>query len=193
MGKNELKYHLWLTLHDYAIPCARGQLLDHHLQLCDEPSTRKCTECIQSWLPLDGWKRQGLSLVHRPEGTLGERIDLAQRLLTAMDHIDAPSFNMIEHFKHLYPDISIEHCHLPIATAEQHPHEPTSETGSHRYLFVGSIHPSKGIHILLRAFARLTKEYTQYNVEHHRTGESIGCCEQLWTNLEDICTPHPHM
>ena len=161
-GKNSLQYHLWLTVHDYAIPCARGQLLDHHLQLCDEPITRKCTECIQSWLPLDGWKRQGTSVVHRPDQVLDERIELAERLVTTMDHIDAPSVNMMKHFQHIYPHISIQHCQLPIETAERQTEEPIdvpeSGTGIHRFLFVGSIHPSKGVHILLRAFARLQKK-----------------------------------
>ena len=158
-GKESIAYHLWLTLHDYAIPCSRGQLLDRHLHLCDGPRPIRCKDCVQSWLTLDGWQRKGLKIIHRPDGSISERIDLAATLLSAMDHIDAPSLNMINHFKQLYPTIRIRHCQLPMATVEPMRSQEERTVNGHRFLFVGSIHPSKGVHILLRAFAMLQKSH----------------------------------
>lgn len=145
---------LWLTLHDYALPCARGQLLNTHLQVCEGPTIERCLECIQPWLGLDGWQRQGFRIAHSPSPLVKLRLEEVKDLLSACDYIDAPSMNMIAQFQKLYPDLQVEHCKLPMPRLKHH--IPSQRSNSdHRLLFVGSIHPSKGVDILLRAFKEI--------------------------------------
>lgn len=187
-GKEALDCYLWLTLHDYAIPCARGQLLDRYLQLCEGPISDQCTNCIHPWLTLDGWRREGLRLVHRPDKTVSERIDLTRRLVKSMDWIDAPSEHMTERFTKLYPSIRIQHCHLPIAAAKPGELQTTLIIDEHRFLFVGSIHPSKGLHILLRSFTRLQKKHPRIRltiIGHDSPSDVVANYAQIWKDFAE--------
>ena len=152
-NKQKSSTRLWITLHDYALPCARGQLLNNHLQVCNGPTIEVCLSCINPWLRLDGWKRKGLSLVHNPASMITARLESIDELLHACDYIDAPSRNMIRQFQRLYPNIQIEHCELPMPKLKHIQQQSLDrDPVRHRFLFVGSIHPSKGVDILLRAF-----------------------------------------
>ena len=185
-GKQILRYHLWLTLHDYAIPCARGQLLNQHLQLCDGPNDSRCTDCIRPWLALDGWKRQGMGMIHQPNLSIAARNDLTVRLLSAIDHIDAPSQHLIEHFRHIYPSIQIQHCTLPMPAIEESQHTHTTSDIHHRFLFVGSIHPSKGLHILLRAFVLLRQRRSNVRLSiigHDSPSDVVSNYGQIWKDF----------
>ncbi len=137
---------LHITLHDYALPCARGQLIDRNLQVCAGPSTLNCTECIEPWTLLE----------HNPKATILTRLDIVFQLLQKANRLDAPSHDLIARFKSIYPMIDVSHCALPIAAANQKPYTSMSNKDSiPKYLFVGSLHPSKGLHIALQAFVKL--------------------------------------
>lgn len=144
--------HLHLTLHDYALPCSRGQLLDRNLHVCTGPTPIQCQTCIEPWLSLE---RHG-------KDKLEQRHKLSTQLLHSMDRIDAPSFDLIQRFQGFYPTLTIEHCSLPVPPIEtDHLNNINSRNRSrhrtgHTFLFVGSIHPSKGVHLALQAFSRLS-------------------------------------
>ena len=42
------KTKIVITLHDYALPCARGQLYNPNLGICSGPSPAKCVVCLSS-------------------------------------------------------------------------------------------------------------------------------------------------
>lgn len=140
-----------LTLHDYAIPCARGQLLNRYLQVCDQPNIDKCSDCIASWLILERQQKQRVA----------ERLTFGTLLLESMDTIDSPSEDLRQRVQTIYPKLTIDHCHLPI---EHRPAIERQPSNQHRFLFVGSIHPSKGVHLVLQAFVRLKDPSVQLTI-----------------------------
>lgn len=143
--------YVHLTLHDYAIPCPRGQFLDRNLHVCDGPSPTKCHTCIKPWLGLE----------RRPLQKLEQRQLLTSKLLDFIDRIDAPSVDLIQRVQAVYPTLTIEHCSLPVAEVEEANINEEIQQGLstiptvHKFLFVGSIHPSKGVLLALQAFSNL--------------------------------------
>ena len=134
--------YLHITLHDYAIPCARGQMLNRHQAICHGPSQINCANCIDSWLVLES-----------SNNIVYNRMILTQRILKRADRIDAPSQDLQKRMSTLYPSVQIELCKLP--TKPTNPFAPQDLHSNHQLIFVGSIHPSKGLHILLQVMHRL--------------------------------------
>ena len=185
-GKDTQRYRLWLTLHDYALPCARGQLLHRYLERCEGPQTNRCTNCLQPWLTLDGWMRTGSTISHLPEGIVSKRIALAHRLLSTIDRIDAPSQHLITQFRRLYPSLTVEHCHLPMPKVERTEAQRFYNHDNHRFLFVGSVHPSKGIHLALRAFTRLQRNHSRISltiIGHHSASDIVPSYVRIWRDF----------
>lgn len=141
--------YLHITLHDYAIPCARGQLLNRHHSICHGPSTESCQQCIEPWLTLES-----------DSNILYNRMIVTQRIMSAAQKIDAPSRDLIQRMSNLYPTIHIEHCPLPTTESNI---QSIRDTSCHQLMFVGSIHPSKGLHILLQSMHRL--RHTPYHLK----------------------------
>lgn len=133
---------LHITLHDYAIPCARGQLLNRNRLICTGPSIDNCLTCIEPWLVLES-----------SDNVLYNRMTLTQRIMMSAQKIDAPSRDLCHRMSTLYPGIQIDVCQLPMRESDTIP--PPTDTSDHQLIFVGSIHPSKGLHILLQAMHRL--------------------------------------
>ena len=129
-----------LTLHDYAIPCALGQLVTRDGNICDGPKN-DCATCIEPWTPRCSDREREEMLHHRSA--------LVQKVLTESDLCLSPSHDLIERFQD-FSEITIEHCALPLMHTL--PARSVSPTG---IIFIGSIIPTKGLHVLLRALALL--------------------------------------
>ncbi len=178
---------LHMTLHDYTLPCARGQLLDRNLQVCAGPSSTACATCIEPWTPFE----------RNPESAISTRLRIVSRVLHKADQLDAPSHDLIKRFKAIYPTLHISHCELPIALAPQPPYtsdqpyrsEQKAETIP-RCLFVGSLHPSKGLHIALQAFVRLDISATLSIVGSHSPSDVQPQYEHIW---KDFATQYPNI
>ena len=168
--------YVHLTLHDYAIPCSRGQLLDRNLHVCDGPSPTKCHTCIEPWLSLERHSLQKLE----------QRQLLITELLESIDRIDAPSVDLIQRIQFVYPALTIEHCSLPVAEVEEYhlneiiSHKDCRDHTTHKFLFVGSIHPSKGVLLALQAFSNL-------NIPAHLTIVGGTSPSDIQPNYSTIC------
>ena len=164
-----------LTLHDYAIPCARGQLVTLDLSLCEGPNPQACTACLGPALNTHPVLLQGAKILARapriyaairrlyPVKTGQVHPDVQARLLAAGAAIDAADVllspskdlaNRMETFGFRRP----EHTSLPLV-------QPTCpvvipKPGPVRFLFASSIIPTKGVDRLIRAFARLQDDAT---------------------------------
>ena len=97
--------------------------------------------------------------------------------------------NMIEQFRQIYPHRPIELCHLPMPkmTNTVQMHEPTL-ANEHRFLFVGSIHPSKGVHLLLRSFTRLQQHHPNIHLSiigHQSASDIIPSYQRIWKDFSD--------
>lgn len=170
-----------LTLHDYAIPCARGQLLTERLDLCGGPDPMECTQClgpalrthpalhaVGQWAArsprLYRWARQ---LASRRSGNVGahpgvaSRLEAAKRAMAAADHLLAPSRDLAKRMARL-GFVEPAHTELPLLRPPQpNPSTPTAvDSGPVRFLFASSIIPSKGIDRLVSCFEQLTEHAT---------------------------------
>jgi len=162
------------TLHDYWLHCPRGQLVDRALRRCPGPSPARCARCVGGQIALDPvvavargilpeppdrirvLLREGLG--HLRRARLAEGVRLRQRLVTnALGRIArfaAPSRDLAERCARLgIPAERIDLVELPLIQ-EVRPAPPPG-SGPVRFLFVGSLIPTKGPHLLLEAFARL--------------------------------------
>ncbi|MFH1467287.1 MAG: glycosyltransferase [Pseudomonadota bacterium] len=163
-----------LTLHDYWLFCPRGQLVDRTLRRCPGPSPARCARCVGGQLalapmvaaarrllpePPEGLRvamREGLGRLRRPH--LEDGVRLRQRLvanaLGRVARIASPSRDLAARAARLgIPAGRIDLLDLPLVHHVR-PAPPPGE-GPLRFLFVGSLIPTKGPHLLLEAFARL--------------------------------------
>jgi glycosyltransferase involved in cell wall biosynthesis len=162
-----------LTLHDYAIPCARGQLVTDDLKTCDGPSEIRCTQCMGAALNghpilaaagkvlarfpgMYRWGKRRLQPTHvRPHVDIKDRMLAARRCLTSADVLLSPSQDLIDRMASM--DLpKPQRSALPLVQ----PIEPfpPAEPGPVRFLFASSIIPTKGPDRLFRAFCKLDGE-----------------------------------
>ncbi len=121
-----------VTVHDHAIACARGQRIDRAGRRCPGPTTARCARCVTP----DGLPgRLG-------RARIAARIAAASRLepdawLTVAPHLGPPGATL---------------CQLPLVQA---PLPREAHDGPVRFVFVGSLIPTKGADLVVAAFKRL--------------------------------------
>ena len=159
-----------LTLHDYAIPCARGQLLTDSLTLCSGPAADACSACLAPALkshPLVNWgarmlakapalytiaRRQASRGAQRTHPSVANRIKAAERAMAAADCVLSPSQDLADRFI-AWGLVSPGLTELPLVRPTLPVTAP--EPGPVRFLYASSIIPSKGVDTLLECFAAL--------------------------------------
>lgn len=129
-----------LTLHDYWLPCHRGQLVTPELTLCDGPTAKGCAKCIGG----------RASALRRRDAEA--RTAAARRAVADASVVWSPSLDLAERFERMGFDRP-EHCPLPLIQPIHPAAEP--EEGPVRFLFASSLIPTKGPHILVDAFRKL--------------------------------------
>jgi len=165
----ELGLHVVISLHDYALPCARGQLLDRTLEACEGPAPSRCGPCLGAHLALDPLSKaigaplarlpglrarahEAASRVSVDPRPLLSRDAAVTRALRAAHVLHSPSNDLAERFVSLgHPRPTVVDLPLlrPVVPA------PAGPQGPVRFLFASSIIPSKGPDLLLEAFRAL--------------------------------------
>ncbi len=164
-----------MTLHDYQLFCVRGQLVDRSLSRCPGPAPARCADCVAGQLalsPSTAWlagaasplppglrsqAREGLGRARRgmPE-IIAERQRLVAAAIARVRRFAAPSRDLARRVAALgVPADRIDHVELPLV----HPVSaaPPPGQGPLRFLFLGSMIPTKAPHLLLEAFSRLPR------------------------------------
>lgn len=158
-----------LTLHDYAIPCARGQLVTDTLTPCAGPTPSACTRCMGPALSggpalaaagrllrgvpgLYRWTRRNISRATRPHADVTARIAEAHRAIRAAHCVLAPSHDLAERMESMGFG-PVEHTELPLV--QEIASLPPPGDGPVRFLYASSIIPTKGPDRLVRAFRAL--------------------------------------
>lgn len=170
-----------LTLHDYALPCARGQLVNRDLLPCPGPSPARCASCLSEHLRLDPLSGAIGSLLRRwpalrraareQVGTLAppphaasrvtDRLRSVSAALSAVDVLLSPSADLAARFQALgLPTPRI----LPLPLIRPVPPAPAAPDGPIRFLFASSVIPTKGPHLLAEAFSRLSPGDAQLTI-----------------------------
>ncbi len=162
-----------LTLHDYAIPCARGQLMTDTLDPCSGPTPLDCTRCLGPALsagPLMTtagrmlaqvpgvyrWAKARVSPSHvKPHAAVTDRIAEAHRAISAADQVLSPSRDLARRMATMgFTDIG--HTALPMV--QDIPRRSAPRPGPVRFLFASTIIPTKGPDRLVRTFRKLNAE-----------------------------------
>ncbi len=161
---------LVMTLHDYWLQCPRGQRIrPEDLEICTRIERKRCLPCLRRLWPhlLPGGDPQGGLLgrirawFHGPgeaEENYAWREAFVKRMLDLCDATIAPSRFHRDRFLEWGLDGArcrfIEHG-LPREGLEAPPHDCDEV----RHIgFLGSVIPSKGVHVLVEACKRLERE-----------------------------------
>ena len=127
-----------LTLHDYHLACLRGQLVDGEGAICPGPRVLRCSRCV-GWFP--------------PHIALRE---LFVKRLLGRARVLSPSQDLARRMESLGWVEEVHVLDLPLVDPV-HP-APEPEPGPLRFLFLGSLIPTKGVAVLLEAFEGLDAE-----------------------------------
>ncbi len=179
------------TLHDYWLICPQGQLLRHDLSVCTDYVHYDCIKCIRSQLaikygilniyyrlrdkfpPLLLQLLKGIYLNYAKNIFLSEansadkikrRRDFINRLLGNVDLFISPSKFLLDIFLNygISQDkiISIQNG----IDITQFKHLDRKKSNRIRFGFIGTIHPSKGLHILIEAFNKITAKNVELRI-----------------------------
>ncbi|MCA9322433.1 MAG: glycosyltransferase [Planctomycetes bacterium] len=174
---------LVMTLHDFWMVCPRGQRIDPELELCEVIDRAKCGRCLSKLWPHFFPEGGDLDALRRWDEEIVRRLNRCDRLLTPSDfHRD----RMLE-----FPLDPERVAALPhgldhrLLARRRDPQAPIKRIG-----FIGTVIPSKGVHTLVEAFARLDRPGLELHVHgdapcfHGDTGypdrlrlAAAGCAE----------------
>lgn len=171
-----------MTLHDFWLLCQRGQLLRRDYSLCDGPSPARCTLCLADQIGLTPRAKQAaqvagrylnfaaspalrrlaylyslahVSLSPHSRAAVATRAQAISALFTSVDLFISPSIFLREFFIHhgIEPGRIIQSANgldkSFLATYRRIPSETL------RLGYIGSLMPSKGVDVLLRAMRML--------------------------------------
>jgi glycosyltransferase involved in cell wall biosynthesis len=139
-----------LTLHDYWLFCPRGQMFHHREEACEEATVERCTGCLSAtfpwWIDAQNGPERIAALHDRARAALA----LPQRLVVPSARA-LPPFVALgvarERFTVVENGVDVEALlDLP---------DPGVGPGPLRVGYLGTVMPSKGLHVLLEAAARL--------------------------------------
>ncbi len=158
----ELKIPMVMTVHDYWYMCPRIQRIQPQgLQRCSEIVEKRCTQCLSSWLqPLDriAWMDRSVVplLLVQQEKDIQQRNHYMRQQLGKLDRIISPSkFCLEEYVRFGIPREKFLLLENGVMSFDTKPlKDRTVHTPLH-FGFIGTLIPSKGVHILLAAFSQL--------------------------------------
>ncbi|MFN0207238.1 MAG: glycosyltransferase [Planctomycetota bacterium] len=139
-----------LTLHDFWMGCPRGQRLTKNLELCTTINRRRCVPCLGGiWPQFFPNDIVGLQNLSDYEKRLAHAFDTADFLVT-------PS----EFHRRMYIrewNIKEERITAVAPGLDPSPYRGLRRTASSRFRvgFIGSVTPSKGVHVLIDAINKL--------------------------------------
>ena len=160
----------FITLHDHHLLCVRGQMLNREMERCAGPSIQRCPSCISEHLAASQGLHKAASIaklfgVRRIARQYFEkrapseahtskwlaRDQAASAALSGASAILSPSNHLAKRFLDSGYKVTIQD--LPLLTTIKGECAPEGSTT--KFLFVGSLIPSKGPHVLLEAMKSL--------------------------------------
>jgi glycosyltransferase involved in cell wall biosynthesis len=153
---------LVMTLHDYSAICPRGQLIRDDLTVCESVERNGCIRCLRpQWQGARKLRPQTLRGLLSPrtgQRLLKEFEDKMKEMLRLVDILIAPSdFLRNKFLEYGVPSeklITVAHG-LPLEFFTGIKRESSPQI---RFGYLGSLIPSKGVHILIEAFNRLKRD-----------------------------------
>lgn len=141
-----------LSLHDYWMGCPRGQRIMADLSYCPEIEVDRCTRCYREtwphWFPADRDASHDPQVFGAYHARIREVLDRADRLIVpspfahsvfARDGVAESRMEVLEYG-------------MPVADYQERSRVSSS---MFRIGFLGTLLPSKGVHLLIEAFRRI--------------------------------------
>jgi len=150
-----------MTLHDFWMGCPRGQRITAALQPCPEIKLDKCVPCLRELWPhlLGPGRAPEQSAEEQLAGDKALLEDYHADILRSLGSVDAlvtPSAFMARMFEDYgLPAGSVTVVENGLNTADYANVTHQTSGAPLRIGFIGSVLPSKGVHLLLEAFRRL--------------------------------------
>ncbi len=139
-----------LTLHDYWMFCPRGQMFHRREELCETAAPPRCADCLQSTFP--HWLHEG-----NRDAAVARIHERALRALALPQRLVVPSARVIPPFVALgVPAARFTVVENGVDTEALAGLElPPCGPGPLRLGYLGTVMPSKGLHVLIAALQRL--------------------------------------
>ncbi len=153
-----------MTLHDFWMGCPRGQRITADLEVCPDVILERCLPCLQELWPhlLGPGARNGVVDERADQESLEEYHQTIRAVLEKVDLLMTPSHFMQEIYeaygvaagKIRVVENGLQKTRWPEAlpTADE---KGEDGEGSLRVGYIGSVLPSKGVHLLLEAYRSL--------------------------------------
>jgi glycosyltransferase involved in cell wall biosynthesis len=154
-----------LTLHDFWFGCPLGQRIRRSLDICDPIKRELCIPCIRRTWPSLPWpEATGIVARLRNKDAMAPIRDYEaqiKRCLDAPDLLTTPSqFHRKKYLDYLGLKIEEEQRRIKVVPvglpAERFQGREQTEAGHVRIGYIGTVIPTKGVHLLVEAFNRLT-------------------------------------
>jgi GT2 family glycosyltransferase/glycosyltransferase involved in cell wall biosynthesis len=141
------------TLHDFGTLCALGQLVNLDLEVCPGPTPRRCLACVgPGRIPVARPVARALARLRGPDEAGIERRLLEMReVLRQADAVVAPSRFMKGRIVGVSGIRVLPLGHEPVPLTPRR----SDPAGRFRIGLIGSLIPSKGVHVLAQAFRDL--------------------------------------
>lgn len=158
------KIPIVLTLHDYWMICPKGQRLkDDDLTLCEKIDRKRCTSCLRPTLSvrkgyLPGFLRRFFPAQYKYQKELSSYDKHITKMLSMTDIIITPT----EFLKGEFVSYGVRQEKVKVIGhgLQSEPFEDFIKTPAKkiRFGFIGSVIPSKGVHILVEAFNKFRRD-----------------------------------
>jgi len=160
-----------VTLHDYHLICDAGTLLRPDGELCEAGLNAECSECIRRHplLPEQwGGSADSKDLEVFFSKAVQERLEKHKGDLREADQVLSPSNFLADLFAKA-GFFERNKCEVLKAgyPGPLHPARSHVRKGAFRVGYVGGIYPSKGVHVLVKAFQHLNDVFSELHVFGH--------------------------
>lgn len=159
---NKLNIPIVFTLHDFWLMCPRGQFLtrsigkENNFQLCSGQENQKCaTHCYEVYF--SGKESDRQQDISNWTNWIGNRMEETKSIINKVDLFIAPSNYLRDRF---IKDFNLEESKIiyldyGFPTEYLTPTSRTNVTQPYTFGYIGTHIPSKGINLLIEAFAKI--------------------------------------
>ncbi|MEY2715012.1 MAG: hypothetical protein RIT24_1355 [Planctomycetota bacterium] len=181
-----------LTLHDYWLMCPRGQMWHRREEVCEKVEASRCGDCLsltfRHWVAPETGAKQAASLHDR-----------ARQTLAKADRLVIPSARAIPPFAALGIDasrITVVENGVDTESLRELP-APSFGPGPLRLGYLGTVMPSKGLHVLLDAVLRQPPGSVELHifgnaVPYHGDESYLTRCFQRLTSTTKVVYHGPY-